>query len=396
MQYDFDRIVERHNTNSVKWDFCREIFQSDDVIPMWVADMDFQAPQPVIQALCDTTQHGVFGYSRGTPAYYAAIIDWMERRHDWPIKQEWITFSPGVVTALNWLVKAFTQPGDKVLLQSPVYPPFFKAVENNGCQAVNSPLILQGDQLLMDFADLEAKLSQGVKLMLLCSPHNPGGRVWTREELQQVGRLCLKYGVIVVADEIHHDLVFKGYRHIPFATLSGELAQNCAVCTAPSKTFNLAGLQVSNIIIPNSELRRAFRQVVGLNGIHEPNIFALRGSEAAYRYGEEWLEQLISYLQGNLDYLVQYCADHIPQVTVIRPQGTYLVWLDFRRLGLGAKTLKTFLQRQAKVGLNDGYTFGPGGEGFQRMNIACPRGILTEGLARLAQAVQAFWAETEK
>jgi cysteine-S-conjugate beta-lyase len=281
------------------------------------------------------------------------------------------------------------------LLQAPVYPPFFKAIENNGCQVVNNPLKLEDGQLLMDFVDLEEKLSQGVKVMLLCSPHNPGGRVWSREELEQVGKLCLKYGVIVVADEIHHDLVFKGFRNTCFATLSKELAENCVVCTAPSKTFNLAGLQVANIIIPNPKLRSALRQVIEVNGHYEPSIFGLKGVEAAYRHGEEWLEQLMAYLEGNLDYLMDYFEANIPQVKVIRPQGTYLVWLDFRDLGMETKALQRFLHQQAKVGLNSGHTFGQGGEGFQRMNIACPRKILAEGLTRLAQAVLKHGAETQ-
>jgi cysteine-S-conjugate beta-lyase len=395
MHYDFDTVIERCNTNSVKWDFCRELFGSTEVLPMWVADMDFQVPQPVIEALRAVAEHGVFGYPRATSSYYESVIDWMKNRHNWDVNKEWITCTPGVVPALNWLVKAFTKPGDKVLLQAPVYPPFFKAIENNGCQVVNNPLKLEDGQLLMDFVDLEEKLSQGVKVMLLCSPHNPGGRVWSREELEQVGKLCLKYGVIVVADEIHHDLVFKGFRNTCFATLSKELAENCVVCTAPSKTFNLAGLQVANIIIPNPKLRSALRQVIEVNGHYEPSIFGLKGVEAAYRHGEDWLEQLMAYLEGNLDYLIDYFEANIPQVKVIRPQGTYLVWLDFRDLGMETKALQRFLHQQAKIGLNSGHTFGQGGEGFQRMNIACPRKILAEGLTRLAQAVLKHGAETQ-
>ncbi|HEY8910142.1 MAG TPA: MalY/PatB family protein [Desulfosporosinus sp.] len=390
MNYDFNRVIDRQNTNAIKLDFTKTVFGTDDVLPMWVADMDFEAPQQVIEALLTKAKHGIFGYSDGTESYYEAVIGWMSRRHNWRIEKDWICFSPGVVPALIWLVRAFVKPGEKVVLQSPVYPPFFRSIESNGAELLNNPLKLENGRYVIDFEDLEEKLKSGAKMLILCNPHNPVGRVWNREELIRIGELCLKYQVIVVADEIHSDLVLPGQTHIPFATLSEEVAMNSIVCTAPSKTFNLAGLQTSNIIIPNPEYRRVFKEMLTQNGMGLPNVFGLVAMEAAYNEGEGWLDQLLEYLQENVKFLVHYLERNIPRVKVIIPEGTYLVWLDFRELGLKPKALQAFLLKEAHVAMNAGYTFGPGGEGFERLNIACPRSVLQEGLERIAQAVNSL------
>ncbi len=388
MKYDFDKVIERDNTNSVKWNFREKLFGSADVLPMWVADMDFRAPQPVIDALVQRASHGIYGYSEGAEEYYEALEGWMRQRHGWEIEREWVVFTPGIVPALNWLLAAITRPGDKVALQSPVYPPFFGAISNNGCETADNPLKFEDGEYRMDFADLEVKLAGGVKALLLCSPHNPVGRVWQEEEIRRLGELCLRYGVTVISDEIHSDLVYPGYNHRVFASLSPELARNCVVCTAPSKTFNLAGLQVSNLIIPNPELRKALKGVLARSSVRHPNSFGIVAMQAAYRHGAEWLDQLMLYLHGNLDFLTAFLAEKIPEVKLARPEGTYLAWLDFRQLGMNSSELQSFLIKQAKLALNDGAAFGPGGEGFARMNIACPRSILAEGLQRLERAVR--------
>lgn len=388
MKYDFDQVIERKHTNSLKWDFLESKFGEKDLLPMWVADMDFKAPQPVIEAVMRKAGEGIYGYADRLDPYYEAVTGWMERRHGWKIEREWITYSPGVVSALNWLVRAYAQPGDKVVLQAPVYYPFYSAIENNGCEVLVNELQLENGRYCMDFEDLEKILSGSsrVRMLILCSPHNPVGRVWTREELAQLGELCLRHGVIVVADEIHGDLVYEGHQHTPLALLSGELAQNSITCTAPSKTFNLAGLQTANIIIPNRDLRRTYLDILELNGVRRPNIFGITAVEAAYNHGEEWLEQLLKYLKGNLDYLTQFIGANLPQVQVIQPEGTYLVWLDFRAFGLGGKALEQIMLKKARLALDEGYVFGPGGEGFERINIACPRSMLREGLERMAHA----------
>lgn len=386
MKYDFDRIIDRRQTGSVKWDFNQRIFGREDILPLWVADMDFQAPEAVIEALVRRAKHGIYGYSDGMDGYYEALNTWLNKRHGWEIQKDWVIFSPGIVFALFQLVQSLTKPGDKVLLQSPVYPPFFKAVKNNCRELVNSQLILQDGRYTMDFKDLEGKFSRGVKMMILCNPHNPVGRVWERDELDRLGKLCLEYDVLVISDEIHSDLIYKGHHHIPFASLSPELALQSVVCTAPSKTFNLAGLQTSNLIIPNPEYRKAFQTTRDLTGIHNPNVFGITALEAAYSEGWDWLNQLLDYLQKNVDFIFSSLAQ-IPQIRAIQPEGTYLVWLDFRELGMGPNELQDFLVHKAGVGLNAGFQFGPGGEGFARLNIGCSKSLLEEAFERIIAAI---------
>ena len=388
MNYDFDRITDRHHTNSIKWDFNQRTFGREEVLPLWVADMDFKAPEEVVEALVKRAQHGIYGYSEGKAGYYKALEDWIDKRHGWKIQRDWITFSPGVVPALNELVRSLTQLGDKILIQSPVYPPFFHVIRNHGREVVNSQLRLENGRYTMDFADLEEKFSSGVKMMILCNPHNPVGRVWQRDELERLGRLCLAHDVIVISDEIHGDLIYKDYHHIPFASLSPELANQSIVCTAPSKTFNLAGLQTSNLIIPNVAFREAFKKSLSLTGVHNPNVFGITALEAAYRHGWDWLAQLMNYIKGNSDFLISFLDQELAQIQAIQPEGTYLIWLDFRSLGMEPKSLQEFLVHKAGVGLNAGYQFGPGGEGFARLNLGCSHSVVEEGLQRIKVAVK--------
>jgi cystathionine beta-lyase len=355
---------------------------------MWIADMDFPCPQPVVEALVARAGHAIYGYTEKTAAYDAAVVNWMWRRQGWQVAPEWICVTPGVVPALNMLVRTFVAPGDKVLIQPPVYPPFFSAGRNNAAEMVTNPLVYQNGRYCMDFADLGAKARDPqVKLAILCSPHNPVGRVWTRQELARFGEICLDQDVLIVSDEIHADLIFPGGVFTPIAGIGADLAGRAIICTAPSKTFNLAGLQASNIIIPNPELRARFQKTLKSNGLFGIGAFGAVAVEAAYDHGEEWLDQVLDYLAGNLRYLETYISKHIPQLDVVRPEATYLVWLDCRRLGLGKEELKRFMLDEARVYLSEGFHFGPEGEGFERMNIACPRSILAEALERIKKAV---------
>lgn len=390
MNYNFDQQINRMNTASSKWDGAHLFLgeQAKGALPMWVADMDFQVAPEIVAALQKRLDHAIFGYPMYTESYYAAVISWMRRRFDWALKQEWIHFSPGIVPGLNYIVQAFTKEGDGVAIQSPVYYPFNNCIVNNGRTVVLNCLKLKDGKYTMDYEDLEQKLGSGkVKLLILCNPHNPVGRVWTKEELTRLGEICIRHGVLVVSDEIHGDLTFKGFKTTAFASISEKFAQNSIVCTAASKTFNLAGLQVSNIIIPNQEIGVIFANHMKKLHLLKPNIFGQIATEAAYNYGEEWLEQLRDYLQGNLDYLTHYLESSIRKIKVIKPEGTYLIWLDCRELGMGVEGLKAFMLEKAKIAMDDGYLFGPGGEKFTRMNIACTRATLKEALARMERAV---------
>ncbi|WP_026693387.1 MalY/PatB family protein [Peribacillus kribbensis] len=386
MNYNFDERIIRTGTGSVKWDHSEELFGEKEMIPMWVADMDFRAPQPVIDALKEKVEHGIFGYSKGSQAYLEAVSSWMNERFDWRVETDWITHSPGVVPALNLIVQAFTKPGDGVIIQHPVYYPFTKVVEMNGRTLLSNPLKEEDGRYVMDFEDLEEKARKGAKLIILSSPHNPVGRVWSREELNRLGEICLKHGVLIAADEVHADLIMPGHRHIPLASLSEALSERTITCTAPSKTFNLAGLQTSNIIIANQELRVKFRKALEQNFMGSINTFGMVAAESAYRYGGDWLSQLISYIYENYTYAKDYISRHMEDLKVYPLEGTYLLWIDCRKHGLSAKELERLVHKEAKVAFNQGYGFGEGGEGFIRMNIACPRSTLIEGLERLKKA----------
>lgn len=398
MKYDFDLICDRQNTSCVKWDYSQPIFGHDDVIPMWVADMDFPVAPPIVESLKRRAEHEFYGYTNAGADVVQSVVDRMWNKFAWRIKPEWIVFTPGVVPALNVAVRALTHPGDEIILQEPVYYPFFPAITSSGCQIVNNPLNLINGCYEMDFENLEQLFQSGVgmlpvprriKAIMFCNPHNPVGRLWSREELIRMGEIIIKHGAVIISDEIHCELLYKGHKHTPFASISEEFEQNSIVCMSPSKTFNLAGLQASSIIIPNKRLRRLFNDTrAGI--LPTPNLFGYSALEAAYRFGDEWLKQLLDYLQGNLDYLLKYFKQRICRIKVIKPQATYLVWLDCRDLGLDDMTLRSFMRDKAKVGLDDGFLFGEGGSGFQRMNIACPCSILEEALGRLEAAVNSL------
>ncbi len=400
MKYNFDEEIDRRGTQSIKWEFMERedqpghwdhtdrSFGDGRVLPLWVADMDFRCPEPVVRALVERAQNGVFGYSSPTPEFFRSIVRWLKRRHEWEIQPEWICLTPGVVLGLNMLVRTFVAPGERVLIQPPVYHPFRYAIEKADAEVVTNPLVLADGRYCMDLDDLERKARDPrVKMLILCSPHNPVGRVWTADELTRLGEICLRNDVLVVSDEIHGDLVYRGHRFTPFAKISPELTQRSVICTAPSKTFNLAGLQTSCIIIPNESVRSRFAQTLDRHGLHLLNTFGLVALQAAYDQGEEWLEQVLVYMESNLDYLEEYVRQHLSQISVIRPEGTYLAWLDCRRLGLDEAALKKLMLKDARVYLDDGVIFGEEGAGFQRINIACPRSVLAEALERIRAAI---------
>jgi len=400
MKHPFDEKIDRKGTNSLKWEFMQRegdplhwdhtdrCFGEDRLLPMWVADMDFCSPEPVVTALVERSQQGIYGYTAPTQAFYQSVVNWMARRHGWRIEPEWVCVTPGVVPALNMLVQSFISPGDRVLIQPPVYYPFYSAIENNGGEVAANPLILEGGRYQMDFTGLEEKAKDPrVKMAILCNPHNPVGRVWREHELLRFGEICMENNVLIVSDEIHGDLIYRGHAFTPFAKIRDDFAQHSVICTAPSKTFNLAGLQTSCIIIPNHELRSRFRKTIHKNGLELMGSFGVVALQAAYDHGAEWLDQALGYVQANLDYLEGYLAKHIPQISVIRPEGTYLVWLDCRGLGLDRPGLRRLMMEQARVYLDDGIIFGPQGEGFERINIACPRSMLSEALDRICKAV---------
>lgn len=388
MKYDFDSVIDRYNTNSVKWDFAEEFFSLKEILPMWIADMDFKAPEPIITSVTQVAEHGIFGYTGVPQSYYDALISWMGRHHNWDIQEEWVVFSPGVIPALHMLVKAFTEPGDQVVVQTPVYYPFFDAIKSNGCEILYNPLRLEGRQYLMDLADLEQKINPRTKMIILCNPHNPISRVWKEHELRDLGELCIKNKILVVSDEIHADIVYRDFKHVPFATISEDFANNSVACTGASKTFNLPGLQTANIIIPNPKIRERFRSIVKSCGISSPNTFGIAATEAAYRYGNDWLVQLLEYLQTSIAFLTDFTGQRIPGLKVIEPQGTYLLWLDFRGCGISPTILGNFVRENAKVGLEAGTMFGCRENGLERINIACPRSILAEGLNRIEKALR--------
>jgi len=388
MKYDFDVVINRRGTGSAKWDRAEQLFNVKGILPMWVADMDFKSPEPIIKALKKTAERGIFGYTTVPDSYYAALTGWMKKRHQWDIQRDWVVLTPGVVPAIRLLVKAFTQPGDQVIVQTPVYYPFFDAIKDNGCEILDNPLRLKGQQYVMDLSDLEQKITKRTKMIILCSPHNPISRVWTKNELKKLGDLCIRNNILIVSDEIHGDLVYCGFKHIPFPTVSPTFADRVIVCTAASKTFNLPGLRTSNIIISNPELKKQFTAVMRNCGMSSPNMFGITATEAAYRYGESWLEQLLDYLQGNVEFCQQFVAQRIPGLKVVQPQGTYLLWLYFRNCGIKTDRLGRFVREDAKVGLESGTQFGCKEEGFERMNIACPRKTLTKALHRIEKAVK--------
>jgi len=391
MKYDFDQVINRKNTASMKWDGAYTFFgdQAEGALPMWVADMDFRCADEIITALKKRAEEGIFGYPMLTESYYDAVIGWMKRHYDWQVKKEWIQFSPGIVSALNYIVQAFTAAGDSILIQSPVYYPFTNAIVNNHRRLVRNDMIETDHQYTIDFADFEKKIVQeSVKMYILCNPHNPGGRVWTEQELKQLCQICKKHNVLLVSDEIHADLTYSGYKTTAVGRIAQGVYDRVIVCTAASKTFNLAGLQTSNIMIADESLRNTFADYMDKLHLIRPNIFGQTATEAAYTYGDEWLLQLRAYLEDNLNFMMDFIAAHVPEIKVMKPQATYLVFLDCKSLGLGNQELRSFMLQKAKVAMDDGFVFGPGGEGYVRINIACPRALLEDALKRIEKAVK--------
>lgn len=383
---DFDTIIDRKNTDCLKYDFAKRRGMPEDVLPLWVADMDFKTSSYVEDALVERARHGIFGYSESQTPYFEIVRDWMKRHHDWEVKEPWLIKTPGVVFALAMAVKAYTEPGDGVLIQSPVYYPFSEVIEDNGRRIVSNTLVLGEDHKYhIDFEDFERQIKENrIKLFFLCNPHNPVGRVWTTEELTRLGDICLKYRVTVVSDEIHSDFIFRG-KHQVFADLKKEYADITVTCTAPSKTFNLAGLLLSNIFISNRELRHKFRQQVNAAGISQLSPFGLVACETAYTQGEEWYQAMLAYVAENIAFTKEYVEKHLPGVEMVEHEGTYLVWLDFRKTGLSVEELEDLIVNRAKLWLDSGKIFGKSGEGFQRINVACPRQILEEALHRIRE-----------
>lgn len=388
MPVDFDTVPNRRGTNCFKYDFAREMGMPEDVLPLWVADMDFPTASAVLERLHALAEHGIFGYTGVKDAYFSAVHNWYAQRFSWETQRSWLVTTPGVVFAIAIAIRAFTQKGDAILIQQPVYYPFANKVTENDRQLVVNPLVLKNGRYEMDFADMERKIvDYHVKMLLLCSPHNPVGRVWTKEELLRVGEICQKHGVLVVSDEIHADFTYAGHTHRVFASVKSEFADFTITCTAPSKTFNLAGLQNSNIFIPNRQLRHAYKKELSACGCGGTNCMGMAACQAAYEAGADWLEQLKQYLAGNLAYIRQFLREKLPDIALIEPEGTYLVWLDLRKLGLTEQQQRQLIVQDAKLWLDTGTLFGQGGEGFERINIACPRTTIKQAMQRLERAV---------
>lgn len=392
MTYNFDEIIDRKNTNSIKYDFAAERGKPKDILPLWVADMDFRTPSPIIEALVKAAQHGIFGYSDTKEKYFWSVYNWYNTRFNWSVKREWLVKTPGVVYAIATAIRALTDEGDAVMIQQPVYYPFSDLILANQRKLINNPLIYKNGKYYMDFEDFEEKIiKHKVKIFILCSPHNPVGRVWTKEELTRVGDLCIKHNVMVISDEIHGDFTYKGIKHFVFADLKPEYLNNSIICTAPSKTFNLAGLQVSNIFIPNRDIRKKFKEEMKRTGYSQLNTMGLIACQAAYEHGAPWLEELKEYLEGNLEFIRNFLAERLPQIKIVEPEGTYLVWLDCRALNLCEEELEDLIVNKAKLWLDGGTMFGREGEGFQRINIACPRVILEKAFLQLEEGIKSVF-----
>ena len=385
MKYDFDEIISRRNSNSYKWDAVME----EGVLPMWVADMDVRTAPAVVEVLRKRMDHGIFGYTKVPPVYYDAIINWFTRRHGWQIDRDWIIYTSGVVPALSAIIKALTVPGDRVLVQTPVYNCFFSSIRNNGCEIVANPLVYTNGTYRIDFDDLARKATDPkVKLLLLCNPHNPVGRVWTQAELMCIGEICLRNDVLVVADEIHCELVYSGHTYIPFASISDDFRNRSVTCTSPSKAFNLAGLQIANIFAADESVRVKIDKAINLNEVCDVNPFGVEALVAAYNDGEEWLEELKCYLSDNYLYMRTFFNKYLPQFPVVKLEGTYLVWVDCSVLNRSSKEIAEILLKAEKLWINEGSMYGEAGEGFIRINIACPRQILIDGLNRLKRGLK--------
>lgn len=390
MGCQFDQLIDRRNTQSQKWDGVLELFGEENLIPMWVADMDFRPPEAVVKAVTERASHGIYGYEKKPTTFLGVVVDWLKTRHGWTVDPSWISHSPGVVPGLALSILSLTEPGERVVIQPPVYPPFYAVIRQNDRVVVENPLVQENGEYHMNFVELEEIFKSGVKTMIFCSPHNPVGRVWSRSELEALQDLILKYEVTILSDEIWSDLIFHSHKHTPIASLSPEMANRSLTFMAPSKTFNLAGFYLSNVIIPNPELKEKFSGWTQKIALEHLNFFGLVACEAAYREGDEWLDLLLTYLEENAEYVTSELAKITPKIKVIKPQGTFVLWLDCRELGVAPDKLNQFFVSQAGLAFNDGLLFGPVGNGFQRMNIGCPRAMIDEALKRLAKALKNY------
>lgn len=390
MSFNFNKIIDRTNNFSAKWSEMNKNFGTNDLLPMWVADMDFLTAPCIMEALKDRLEQGIFGYTTRPSSYNESIVNWLDNRFSWKIKKEWLMFSPAVITSISLLIQNLTQKNDKIMIQEPVYSPFHNIVELNERDLVISPLIkLDDGSYIMDYEDIEAKIKD-VKIFILCNPHNPVGRVWTREELTRLGQICLKHNVIVISDEIHSDIILKNHKHIPFASISKEFCKNTITCMAPTKTFNLAGLQSSFLVMSNPYYYEVMDRAFSTLDIKRNNAFSLVATEAAYNYGEDWLDELIKYIEDNVDFAIEYIKTNMPKLKVKKPEGTYLLWVDFNSLNVDEKDLKDALINKGKVALNSGSSFGIGGDGYYRINLACPRAMVLEALKRIEFAINSL------
>ena len=390
MKFNFDKIIDRTNNFSAKWSEMNKNFGTNNLLPMWVADMDFLTAPCVMEALKDRLEQGIFGYTTRPSSYNESIVNWLDNRFSWKINQEWLMFSPAVITSISLLIQNLTQKNDKIMIQEPVYSPFHSIVESNERSLVISPLVkLDDGSYVMDYEDIEAKIKD-VKVFILCNPHNPVGRVWTREELTRLGEICLKHNVLVISDEIHSDIILKNHKHTPFASISKEFSENTITCMAPTKTFNLAGLQSSFLVISNPYYYEVMDKAFSRLDIKRNNAFSLVATEAAYNYGEDWLYELIKYIEDNVDFAIDYIKNHIPQLKVKKPEGTYLLWVDFSNLNVDKEDLKNALINKGRIALSDGSSFGIGGDGYYRINLACPRSMVLEGLKRIEFAIKSL------
>ncbi len=382
MKYNFDEVISRENTASIKWDVVAED-NGVKALPYWIADLDFKAPIEVIEALKERIEHGIFGYTAYSETLIPTVKNWISKRYDWNIEDEWISYTPGIVSAILYAIECFTKAGDSILVQTPVYPPFLQVPTDNNRKIIENNMILNNGKYEIDFKDFEEK-AKNAKLFLLSNPHNPSGRVFTKEELEKLGNICVKNNILIIADEIHSDIIYKGYKHTPIASLSEEIKNITIACYSASKTFSLAGLATSIIVIPNKEIRDRFNEYLNVRHI-SVNVLGKVALEAAYQYGEDYLFELMNYLESNRDFLIDYMNKYTPKIKPIKAEGTYLIWLDCRELNLNDEELKKFFKK-AGVELNSGYTFGDAGKGFMRFNIGCPRETLVKGLERIKSA----------
>lgn len=382
----FNQVIERRGTDSMKWDMTKERFGGEDLLPMWVADMDFRAPQAVLDALHAKVEHGIFGYPAHSKSVDVAVQGWLKRRYHWEVDASAFIYTNGIVPTISYIIQAFTEPGDEVIIQTPVYYPFYDVVKKNNRELVRNPLSFDGDIYEMDLNHLEEVITANTKMLVLCHPHNPVGRVWKRVELEKLAAICKKHNLLVVSDEIHADLLFKGQQHIPFASLNEDTAQRTFTCLAPSKTFNLAGIQTSYVVVENEKMHTRLKNHLANSFVNMTNSFAEVATEAAYNHGEEWLEELMEYVQSNYEFVKEYVNEHMPILRVMDSEGTYLLWLDCSKLPLTAAERKKWLVEEAKVALNHGPIFGEEGTNFERINLACPRETLQKGLDQIHEA----------